>query len=66
MTSGDSLSCKCPACKKVVQKPLGGREPRTHSEILEGETKCPHCQCSLHYWAKWTVTVELERESRVT
>lgn len=63
MTHGDSQTCKCPACKKLIVKPIAEERPMLGT-ILEGKTLCPYCKCALHFWARWTVTIELERESK--
>lgn len=65
MTHGDCSKCKCPACRKPIQEPLGGERPMSSTGILEGLIRCPHCQCQLRYWAQWAVVVDLEKESRV-
>lgn len=70
MTHGDADQCKCPNCKKPIVKPIGDERPLqgggyAGSGILEIETTCPHCQCKIRCWARWTVTVEIERESKL-
>lgn len=64
MTHGDSTSIKCPACRAAISNPLGGELPEKHG-IVEKVTTCPRCGVSLRLWARWSITVEAERESRV-
>lgn len=64
MTHGDMAGCKCPACKKTIAKPIGDIEPE-RGKIVERTINCPHCRCVVRFWARWSVAVEMERESRV-
>lgn len=64
MTRGDNYGCKCPACKWRIPKPIGDRPPIA-GEIREGVVKCQHCNTELHFWARWTIAVEMEKENRV-
>jgi len=65
MTHGDAQSVKCPACKKVIDRPVAGHEP-TQGRMVEFDSPCPHCKVVLHYWARLAVAVDCEKESKLS
>lgn len=64
MTHGDFNGVKCPACKMTIIDPTGKSKPHL-SEILEQVRKCDHCNAEIRIWARWTLSVDAERESKV-
>lgn len=60
MTHGDASKVKCPKCRKPILRPVAEPGP-TLGQIVEREIDCPHCKTRLYMWARWTVTVDLER-----
>jgi len=64
VTHGDNQRTKCPACKRPIDRPIGPNEPQ-RGGIVEGDVECPHCRAKLHFWARWTIAVELELDSKV-
>lgn len=65
MTHGDNSSIKCPSCKKPIFNPIGRDEPQRGGGIVEKTINCPHCITAVHLWARWSITIEAEKESKV-
>lgn len=64
MTHGDSECVKCPACKCRITDPLAGEKP-PRGTILEKVIQCHSCGKRIYVWARWMITVQAERESKV-
>jgi endogenous inhibitor of DNA gyrase (YacG/DUF329 family) len=65
MSKGDKHNIKCPKCRKHIVNILGG-----HSEPLPGKMgeflrNCPQCGVQIRVWCQWTLTVQVEQESKV-
>lgn len=63
MTHGDSDLIKCPKCKGRITNPIRGKEPRI-GEISEFVTPCPNCATVLRVWARCSIAVDAELDSK--
>ncbi len=64
MTHGDENSVKCPHCKKPISKPLAGRGVSAGG-ITEFVMTCYQCKGKIHIWARKSIVVDAEKESKV-
>ena|ERR1700676_5319302 len=64
MTHGDDIRIKCPTCKVGITNPIEGHVPQ-RGDIAEFDKPCPYCGTPLHFWARWSIAVDAEKESKV-